>query len=168
MNETLNSWFRRPTKFQPVVGQSSDDFKHDLYVVYRGQLEHEDNLVGIRNGWLIAGQSFLFAGYAAVLAVTQSSGNGFVRTADELSRELPWIGLVLAAMAFVAVNAALYRSNQLCKWFTKLNSRPSAYPPLQSPVLLELSPKRLGHAVARCVPLVFVGAWIYQLVNSPF
>jgi hypothetical protein len=126
---------------------TSYEYRHNLYVTYRAQLEHEDNLIGIRNGWLIGGQAFLFAAYASALAV-QSTRNDhvFFTAADNLYLALPWIGLALAVLAIVAVSAALRRSNRLCQKYLDLHLRPPHYP--------KIRPSSL-----------FVVAWIYILVS---
>ena len=38
----------------------------DFYKLIRGQIEHEDNLIGTRLNWFMASQSFLFSAYAIV------------------------------------------------------------------------------------------------------
>ena len=58
----------------------------ERYKAVRGQIEHESTLVGIRLGWLIAAESFLFAGYATVLTVTKGVPDKFGSGADTLFR----------------------------------------------------------------------------------
>jgi hypothetical protein len=130
--------------------------KSEVYDAYRKQIEHEDELIGMRNGWLIGGQAFLFAAYAATLAV-QSHGaqRGFASAAHQLFVELPVVGTALAALVFLTVNAALCRSGQLRKRFDNLHETPQNYPSIMS-----IIPRWIGHGVARLIPILFVGSWI--------
>jgi hypothetical protein len=131
----------------------------DVYDAYRRQIEHEDNLIGMRNGWLIGGQAFLFAAYAGTLAV-QGHGAlpGFASAARQLFGELPVVGIALAVLAFLAVRAALWRSNQLVSEFNSLGERPRRYPRIMS-----IRPRFVGHSVANLIPIIFAGSWIWVL-----
>lgn len=128
----------------------------DVYDAYRRQIEHEDELIGMRNGWLIGGQAFLFAAYAATLAV-QSHGalSGFASAAHELFDELPAVGMSIAILALITVNAALWRLQQLVSDFENMHQRPQHYP-----LIMSRGPRRLGHSVAELIPILFVGSWI--------
>lgn len=71
-------------------------------------LEHEDELIGIRLGWLIAAEAFLFVAYAAALTVSEKPGRPrFVAAADRLVTWLPIFGLVLAVLVYVSILAAI-------------------------------------------------------------
>lgn len=129
----------------------------DVYETYRKQIEHEDQLIGMRNGWLIGGQAFLFAAYAALLAIQR---HGVTRPAHQLFTELPWVGIALAALVLSAVVAALWRSHMLCKQYKKHWKRPRKYPKIISTT----GPRLIGHSVALLVPSVLVIAWIWVLV----
>ncbi len=130
-----------------------------IYDAYRLQIEHEDHLIGMRNGWLVGGQSFLFAAYATTLAV-QDHGvqRGFPSAADELFYELPVLGIVLAILVFITVNAALARLRELTKEFEKSRERPAGYPSIMSGI-----PRRWGHGVVVAIPLLFIFSWIAVL-----
>jgi hypothetical protein len=128
----------------------------DVYDTYRKQIEHEDELIGMRNGWLIGGQAFLFAAYAGVLEV-QGLGtpHGFASAAHQLFNELPAVGIALAALAFLAVYAALLRSRQLVSDFENWYNPPQYYPRIMAKY-----PRRIGHSVARLIPILFIGSWL--------
>lgn len=130
--------------------------KADIYDAYRAQIEHEDELIGMRNGWLIGGQSFLFAAYAATLAV-QGHGiqPGFSSAARELFYELPALGIALAVLAFITVSAALVSLKKLKKDFDKKHEKPEHYPPIMSE-----APRHFGHGVAMAIPILFVASWV--------
>jgi hypothetical protein len=130
------------------------------YKAYREQIEHEDDLIGMRNGWLIGGEAFLFAAYAALLVLPSNSEPDFAGPARQLFHELPWIGIGLAVLAFCAVGAALWRSSQLRHDFLKDHFVPEGFPPV-----ISAGPRHVGHSVAAIVPLAMATAWIVVLVR---
>jgi hypothetical protein len=131
----------------------------DVYDAYRKQIEHEDQLIGMRNGWLIGGQSFLFAAYATIFAVQgHGAQRGFVSAAHQLFGELPVVGVVLATLGFLTVSAALRRSRQLQKGFENSYDPPACYPSLMS-----AGPRLVGHGVARLIPILFVLSWLWVI-----
>lgn len=100
-----------------------------IYDAYRTQIEHEGHLIGMRNGWLVGGQAFLFAAYSATLEV-QDRGvqRSFSSAANELFDELPALGIVLAVLVSIAVNAALALLLKLRREFENLDECPDRYP----------------------------------------
>jgi hypothetical protein len=132
----------------------------DLYDAYRKQIEHEDELIGMRNGWLIGGEAFLFAAYSALLTLPSSGHLEFTKAAELLFTELPIIGIALALLAFCAVCAALWCSRQLRQGFDRCYSPPEGYPAVMS-----RGPRWLGHFVAFLVPLGMVTAWTVVIVS---
>ena len=127
-----------------------------IYDAYRTQIEHEDQLIGMRNGWLVGGQAFLFAAYAATLAVPDHGvQRGFSSAAHELFYELPALGIVLAALVFITVNAALSRLRKLNRDFENLGECPEHYPSIISG-----TQRKFGHGVAIAIPTLFAGSWI--------
>ena len=135
------------------------EIETNVYDAFRRQIEHEDDLIGMRNGWLIGGQAFLFAAYAGTLTV-QSHGapHGFASAARQLFSELPVVGIALAVLAALAVRAALWRSRQLVSEFENLGERPQRYPEIMS-----VGPRLVGHFVAYLIPVLFAGSWIWVL-----
>jgi hypothetical protein len=154
-------------------GSYGSDFSSQserVYGVFRGQLEHEDELVGMRNGWLVGAESFLFAAYAVLLTLptdgsasvsntASNSNSNFASAGQQLFHELPVVGIVLALLAFLSVSAALWREWQLRNEFSKHHSVPRGYPDV-----ISRWPRHIGHGVAVLVPAVMVGAWIVVLV----
>jgi hypothetical protein len=113
----------------------------------------------MRNGWLIGGEAFLFAAYAGLLVLPENAEPYFARPARQLFHELPWIGIALAALAFVSVGAALWRSRQLRVEFERIYSLPEGYPSI-----ISVGPRRIGHSVAGLVPLAMALSWALVLV----
>src|SRR5438093_4340184 len=73
----------------------------EIYKAFRGQIEHESTLVGIRLGWLIAAEAFLAAAYATVLTVPggHHQPENFVPQAKLLYTALPIAGIVRVELA---------------------------------------------------------------------
>jgi hypothetical protein len=132
-----------------------------VYATYRSQLEHEDDLIGMRNGWLIGGESFLFAAYAALLTLPSATASShFKSAAQQLFQELPWVGIILALLASVSVGAALGRERQLRKEYERDHHVPHGYP-----ALISGWPRFVGHRVALAVPVGMMIAWVIVLLR---
>jgi hypothetical protein len=131
----------------------------ESFGAYRKQIEHEDDLIGVRNGWLIGGEAFLFAAFAALLALPQDASPQFKIVAHVLLWELPVIGVVMALLVFCSVSAALVRSEQLRREFEGHYRVPEGFPAVMS-----RKPRRAGHSVARLVPLCLAVSWVVAFV----
>lgn len=140
---------------EPQMADRSQINAH-IYDAYRTQIEHEDHLIGMRNGWLVGGQAFLFAAYSATLEV-QDHGvqRSFSSAANELFYELPALGIVLAVLVSITVNAALARLLELRREFENLDKHPDHYPSIISG-----TPRLFGHGVARAISILFAISWI--------
>jgi hypothetical protein len=128
-------------------GVFEPDFK-DRYFAYRSQVEHEDQLMGIRVGWLIGSEAFLFAGYAKVLDTTQPTS-----TTHRLTEALPVLGIVIAALILVAVLAAARALKDLgadspqSRWYPRVGATGRRH--------------LLGLAPAVALPVAVIVAWLY-------
>ncbi len=80
----------------------------DRYNAFRGQIEHESTLIGVRLGWLIAAEAFLFAAYASVLRVGSGSPSQYVSQAHVLFSAIPIAGITLSACMAISIWAALW------------------------------------------------------------
>lgn len=78
------------------------------YQAYRGQIEHEDHLLGIRVGWLIAAEAFLIAAYANL-----ANADHLCNAAHDLFALLPFIGGFIAFFVGLAILAAILALRQL-------------------------------------------------------
>jgi len=142
-NQTLTTWTEESAR---------------RYEAYRSQIEHEDSLIGVRIGWLIGGEAFLFAAYAAVLAIqTQDPNRGYFVAAHQLFLALPWMGIILASLVSVSVLAAQSSMDRLCEEFKIAGASPLGYPDLMS-----IPQHRLwGHYTARYVPWLIAVTWAF-------
>src|SRR5438876_11669108 len=99
----------------------------EIYKAFRGQIEHESTLVGIRLGWLIAAEAFLAAAYATVLTVPggHHQPENFVPQAKLVYTALPIAGIVLSACVGVSIWAALRAMGKLRKGYSETSSTTS-------------------------------------------
>jgi hypothetical protein len=134
----------------------------EKYRAVRGQIEHESTLVGIRLGWLIAAESFLFAGYATVLTVTEGAPDKFGSKAHTLFDFLPIAGMVLAACVGVSIFAALLAMGRL-KDNYKQPGTDSGLPPIAGNSDLIYY---LGSTAPFLVPGLTFAGWAYLLFSQ--
>jgi hypothetical protein len=123
----------------------------ERYKAYRAQIEHEDQLMGIRIGWLIGSEAFLFAAYANV-----ASAGGSWGTASRLLDILPKLGIAIAVLisfAIVAAIIAIQRLRRSCPPDDVL--RALKLPPMISGKLTH----RIGLIPACLLPIVLCLAW---------
>src|SRR5579862_6154194 len=83
----------------------------ERYQLFRGRIEHEDNLVMQRLSWLMASQSFLFTAYAiASNALGNSIANSrtlFISRLSALEDVVPIVALLNSLLILVSILAAL-------------------------------------------------------------
>jgi hypothetical protein len=125
----------------------------DRYKAYRDQVEHEDQLMGIRIGWLIGSEAFLFVAYAHI--TTEAGPEGVTA---RLLDVLPALGILIAIFISFAIAAAVVAVRGLRK----------ACPPDAIQKSMDLPPMISGsctHAIglipAWAIPITLVVAWLY-------
>jgi len=80
-----------------------------VYRAYREQIEHEDDLIGLRIGWFIAAEALLFATYGVVLAVQQAGAiRGTVPIDHRVFTMVPILGMTMAVLVGAGVAAAMH------------------------------------------------------------
>ncbi|MGD0880251.1 MAG: hypothetical protein ABSB09_01595 [Acidimicrobiales bacterium] len=143
------------------VDREPTNQSHRLYTVYRGQIEHEDNLIGHRIDWLLAAEAFLFVGYEVALGFRGiTTYTGLAGSAHVTIYVLPVLGMALAILAQAGILAATGRLNQLRKQFKVNVGKLEKYPHITS----QKAHRNYGQLQALCVaPLVFL-AWMVILV----
>jgi hypothetical protein len=123
----------------------------DRYHAYRAQIEHEDQLMGIRIGWLIGSEAFLFAAYANVASADDPEG-----TTRPLLTVLPELGIAIAVLisfAIVAAIVAVQRLRRTCPSDDVL--RALKLPPMISGRLTHF----IGLFPAYLLPFALIFAW---------
>lgn len=139
----------------------------DYYRIVRGQIEHEDNLIGLRLNWFLASQSFLFTAYAIVLS--NLHGGGLPAGGPEDSRllvlrALPAIAIISAALILFTVIDGLLAMNNLRRLLRAYlpDADARGFPPIQGANYTRI----LGAIAPICLPVVFGTAWLVILYKG--
>jgi len=138
----------------------------EIYQIFRGQIEHEDDLIGHRVNWLLAAESFLFVGYETALGLDKVTKlRGAAITAHLTIYVLPVLGMALAVLAELAIVAASIRLNELRNQFkADLREHPSPIFVRCPRITAQKSHRRMGRLQALCVAPLFLLAWAVLLV----
>jgi hypothetical protein len=137
----------------------------EVYEAYRKQIEHEDDLIGLRIGWFIAAEALLFAAYGVVLAVQQSGTiKGTVPIDRRVFTAVPILGMAMALLVGSGVAAAMHNIAVLWEPYKcKSLSRPDRYPPLRATNTLV----NLGHLPAAALPGLMIICWGFMWKGWP-
>ena len=139
----------------------AEDTRTRLYWVYRSQIEHEDELIGLRVGWFIAGEALLFAAYGVVLAVqTKQPIKGTLSIDGRLLSIVPIVGMTMAAVVGVGIGAAMHQIVRLYLEHERLyplGQRPVGYPPLRASNAIAT----LGHLPASVLAPMIILSWAF-------
>jgi hypothetical protein len=132
------------------------------YSIVRGQIEHEDNLIGQRLSWFVAAQSFLFTAYAIV--VSNSGPNHTALIIDKMRLLLliiPSTAILTCALIYVTIVAGILAIADLRRLYRKHADYEATVglPPVQGYRQTQI----LGQAAPLFVPLVFLAVWIILL-----
>jgi len=129
------------------------------------QINHEDELIGVRVSWLVFSQSFLFGTFAAL--VGQKSGVGPEAGAVRLLLTLiPLVGILLPVLVLLAVGAATYA---IWQWraehdriFKMAEAKELDWPELKHRGLVSL----MGHLLPIVGSVGFLLAWLVILIET--
>ena len=136
------------------------------FAARRDQIEHEDNLIGMRVNWLVAAETFLFVAYAIVVNGRSFSNRLAVRKqnpdysveARHLYDLVPWLGVGLVLCVAISVTAAIYANFNLQR---KCPPVPKDFPPLASSRRTHFA----GYFGAGGIPVVVLLAWLFILIT---
>ncbi|HLX70801.1 MAG TPA: hypothetical protein VKV04_14325 [Verrucomicrobiae bacterium] len=137
----------------------------ERYQVFRGRIEHEDNLVMQRLSWLMASQSFLFTAYAIVSNALSAStankdGKIFVGRLSVLEDVIPIVALLNSLLIFVSIMAALIAIRELRRQY---HNHPENLDGLG--LQTHRITRVLGFAAPVILPLLFLSVWLFLLVR---
>ena len=136
----------------------------ERYQVFRNRIEHEDNLVMQRLSWLMASQSFLFTAYAIVTngltGAPTLAGNVYVNHLATLARIIPIVALLNSLLIAVSILGALKAIRELRDEYRK-HAEPFTVIPLQT----KPATRRLGLSAPVLLPLLFLGVWLFLLLQ---
>jgi hypothetical protein len=136
------------------------------YGIIRGQIEHEDNLVGQRLSWFVGAQAFLFTAYAITVGNAGRSPEPWVYDRTKLLLFLiPVTSILTCVMIYVTVIAgviAIRDLRQLNRDFAD-HSATTGLPPVQGYRRTQV----LGQAAPLFIPLIFFVVWVILLAQKP-
>lgn len=152
----MNSPSYLPEKISPL----------ELYRLFRGRIEHEDNLIIQRLSWLVASQSFLFTAYAittnGLSSLEPKTAGRFLEQAALLFRLIPTVAICVALLISISILAALRAIRQIRRLYQTTSIAPEL-PPIQTAATTRL----LGLSAPLLLPLLFVSVWLVLLLNGP-
>ena len=129
------------------------------------QINHEDELIGVRVSWLVISQSFLFGTFAALVGQKGVVGPeaGAVRLLLTL---IPLVGMLLPVLVLVAVDGATYaiwqwrvERDHICK---TAEAKQLDWPGLKHRRLVSL----MGHLLPIVGSVGFLLAWFVVLIET--
>jgi len=129
------------------------------------QINHEDELIGVRVSWLVISQSFLFGTFAALVGMQGVVGReaGAVMLLLNL---IPLVGMLLPVLVLVAVGAATYaiwqwrvEHDRICKMD---EAKQLDWPELKHRGLVSM----MGHLLPIVGSLGFLLAWLVILIKT--
>jgi hypothetical protein len=151
---------------QPTVGGPDSTIAPEhYYAIVRGQIEHEDNLIGQRLSWYVAAQSFLFTAYAIVVS---NSGPNHTPLIIERMRLLLWLipmtSILTCLLIYLTIVAGALAIRDLRRLYRKHADYEATVglPPVQGYRRTQM----LGQAAPLFVPLVFLVVWVMLLARG--
>jgi hypothetical protein len=119
-------------------------------------------LLGVRVGWLIAAEAFLFAAYAAALVVPDRTGDPrFIPAAGRVFTLLPILGIVISVLVLSSIMAGVFATRHLQR-ACECQRLPPWLPPVVGPGWTHF----LGLISPLAIPVVIVSAWAVLLASG--
>lgn len=137
----------------------TDNEKDDItiYQAFRGQLEHEDNLINQRVSWLVGSQSFLFVPYVLLVTAAPNTPIGeILALKNELSMVIVSIGILSCLAIGFGIYAALEARRIIMERYRSLGIRIPTMPEL----IPGQSATRLSLAAPFGIIWVVISAWL--------
>jgi hypothetical protein len=141
----------------------------DYYRIIRGQMEHEDDLMGQRLNWFITSQSFFFSAYA--IDITSLFASPPLTTADVLdSRQLlrimiPLVAIIASIVILITISAGVLAMHNLRELFHRHVEKADLFdlPPVQG----FRRTWAMGLAAPLLLPCVFLIVWTFLVFHNP-
>ncbi|HSU65976.1 MAG TPA: hypothetical protein VLJ39_03840 [Tepidisphaeraceae bacterium] len=137
------------------------------YALIRGQIEHEDNLIGQRLSWFVASQSFFFTAYAIVMTNLRPDHLPWVFGQMRLLLLLiPLVAIVTCMLLYATIVAGFFAIRELRKLYQNYTTHEitTGLPPVQGYRRTQL----MGQAAPLFLPLVFTAVWMVLLFRGPW
>jgi flagellar biosynthesis protein FlhB len=139
------------------------------YQIVRGQIEHEDNLMGTRLNWFITSQSFFFSAYAidvtSIFSAAPPAGSDVLDTRQLLRLLIPVVSIIASGVILLTIAAGVMAMHNLRSLFQRH---------VASANLHELPPVQgfrrtwaMGLAAPLLLPIVFLIVWTFLLLHNP-
>lgn len=153
-------------KESPVVCEPSISADR-YYAIIRGQIEHEDNLIGQRLSWFVAAQSFFFTAYAITMSnVRPDHVIWVVKQMRLLLLLIPLVAVVTCLLLYATIVAGYLAIRELRTLYTEYTTHEltTGLPPVQGYRRTQL----LGQAAPMFLPLVFLAVWLLLVFRAPW
>ncbi len=161
----------KPTGVPATPGLPPDDARRfDLYRIYRGQVEHEDNLLGSRTSVFVTSQSFLFSAYAIIANNAPKLAFGEpIDPKHVLLILIPSVAIATSTLFIPAILSGVFALQTLRRQYRQNTGHPADaccddLPPIQSTRRNRVA----GTLASAVLPPMFIGVWLYLLVARLF
>jgi hypothetical protein len=139
----------------------------DYYRIVRGQIEHEDNLVGSRISWFVTSQSFLFSAYAIIATGFQVTTDKTILDAKHvLLVVIPSVAITTSILILLAIFSGVQAMSALRHRYLQITAKGDD--PLLPPIHGSRSTRMTGMAAPVLLPPLFMAVWIYLLIRRMF
>jgi hypothetical protein len=162
---------RKPTAVPSTPGVPADDARRfDLYRIYRGQVEHEDNLLGSRTSVFVTSQSFLFSAYAIIANTAQARAFDMpIDPKHVLLILIPSVAITTSVLFIPAIISGVVSLQRLRRQYRQATGHPANacchdLPPIQS----TRGTRVAGTVASALLPPLFLGVWAYLLLARLF
>jgi hypothetical protein len=139
----------------------------DYYRILRGQIEHEDNLVGSRISWFVTSQSFLFSAYAIIATGFQvTTAQTALDAKHLLLLIIPSIAIAASVLILFSIISGIRAMEELRKRYVQLIA--GWQDPLLPPIQGNRLNRMIGMAAPVLLPPLFMAVWIFLLLRRLF
>ena len=138
----------------------------DYYRILRGQIEHEDNLVGSRISWFVTSQSFLFSAYAIMASSSPgNASNAFVDSKHTLLVIIPMVAISISILILLAIVSGLKAMASLRDVYKINTAKITTWlPPIHGDRITRIT----GMAAPVLLPPLFMAVWIFLVLRRLF
>jgi hypothetical protein len=154
-----------PLLQKPPSTETADPAFFDRYRIIRGQIEHEDNLIGSRISWFVTSQSFLFSAYAIIATSIQpNSVTGGHDPKHTLLTIIPTVAISTSVLILLAIASGFQAMRNLRRGYENAEQASAPLPPIHG----SGSTRLLGMAAPLLLPPLFMAVWVFLLVKRLF
>jgi hypothetical protein len=167
-----DSQITKPTEVLSDPPRSRSDFTNylDIYRVYRGQVEHEDNLLGSRINVFVTSQSFLFSAYAIIANTASPLVFGApIDPKHVLLFMIPIVAIVTAVLYMPAIAGSVVALSRIRERYRRITGFPPDDCCHDLPSLQGARDTRVAGTLASALlPPLFMAVWMYLFFKRLF